>query len=264
VDADRFDAVVRSLTDRSTRRTTLGISLGGVLGALGLAVSEARKKKKRKKKKCKKCSSCQTCKKGKCKPKPEGTACSGGVCVAGTCACLSGFKPCQGSCVPDCCTDADCENGAVCAGGTCSCLSGFKVCGEECIPEDDCCTDDDCDTDDPCLTGACNQGSCEQNPAPNGTICGDPCSRCQTGVCTDQCGSGETCLGNGSCGKTCTQDNQCPLCGCTGEDGGDPVCRQVIPVAGCQALSTCGTTADCPPDTVCSPFCTPSRCIDLC
>jgi hypothetical protein len=98
MDATRFDTLIRSLTDGSSRRAALGVGLGGVLAALGLGESEA-KKKRRRKKKCKRtCGPCQRCKKGKCRPKPAGIPCGdGGECLA------------NGSCALSCTMDDECD-----------------------------------------------------------------------------------------------------------------------------------------------------------
>src|SRR5687768_18569426 len=45
MDAERFDALARSLIALRTRRGTLGLVLGGTLGLLGLAESEADKRR---------------------------------------------------------------------------------------------------------------------------------------------------------------------------------------------------------------------------
>ena len=85
MDHGTLDALTRSLTDSppgsTTRRTVTrllgGLALGGPLALLGLREAEAKCKKK--------CGVCKRCKKGKCKPKPAGTACAGGTCQGGAC-----------------------------------------------------------------------------------------------------------------------------------------------------------------------------------
>jgi hypothetical protein len=79
MDAARFDCFARTLVGTATRRTTLGLSVAGLLGALGWDETDAKKKGKNKKKCKKKCGPCQKCKKGKCKPKKAvGTPCGEG------------------------------------------------------------------------------------------------------------------------------------------------------------------------------------------
>jgi hypothetical protein len=48
VDADRFDTLTRSLREDSSRRSALGLTLGGALGLLQLHTDSARKRKKKK------------------------------------------------------------------------------------------------------------------------------------------------------------------------------------------------------------------------
>jgi hypothetical protein len=129
MDGARFDAVVQSLAQHSTRRTAVTLSLSGALVSLGLFATDAKKKKKKKCKKKKCPPPCRKCKKGKCKPTGEGLAC-------GPCS------ECQGgSCVSLCaageqCLDNDscaktCENDAQCAMATCACNAedgGEPVC----------------------------------------------------------------------------------------------------------------------------------------
>jgi hypothetical protein len=89
MDADRFDALSRSLTASGSRRQAVAAFLGGVLGsAVGAALIEEATAKKR-------CSPCKKRKQGKCKKVPNGTACAGGTCQSGHCAAapLPAFTP---------------------------------------------------------------------------------------------------------------------------------------------------------------------------
>src|SRR5215213_1050363 len=98
MDADRFDALSRSLTTARSRRGALASLLGGTLGLVGLAETEAKKK----------CPPCKKAKNGKCKKnRPDGTACPGGACQGGRCQPAvnllpgdpcPGQKPCNGAC----------------------------------------------------------------------------------------------------------------------------------------------------------------------
>src|SRR5215207_1857345 len=105
MDADRFDALSRSLTDARSRRGALASLLGATLGLVGLDRTEAKKT----------CPPCKKRKKGKCKKnKPDGTACPGGTCRGGVCQPLvnsspvdsspgdpcPGQKLCNGVCIP--------------------------------------------------------------------------------------------------------------------------------------------------------------------
>src|SRR5215218_6698724 len=160
MDNSSFDAATRfltaSLTGRTTRRgiTRLlgGLALGGPLTLLGLGEAEA---------KCKKsCGPCKRCKKGKCKPKPVGTACAGGTCQGGSCVAPQSASPSAPTCTDGIRngseTDVDC-------GGTCPRCADFKTCGSR----DDCrgalCQGDVCRVCDPAIANQCGQdavGSC--------------------------------------------------------------------------------------------------------
>jgi len=91
MEIDRFDRLTMTLSTIGTRRGLLQLlPLTGGLGAFGLITAAAKTGKP--KKKCKTpCGSCQTCKKGKCKPKADGTICgpdqicSGGGCILPAC-----------------------------------------------------------------------------------------------------------------------------------------------------------------------------------
>jgi hypothetical protein len=95
MDAEKFDRLTQALGAGLSRRGALRAALGTtVLGSLGLNQSDeagAEKKKENKKKKClKKAGPCETCnKKGKKKPKANGTGCStpqgSGQCANGAC-----------------------------------------------------------------------------------------------------------------------------------------------------------------------------------
>jgi hypothetical protein len=142
MDADRFDALARSLTVAGSRRRAL-TALSGSLGLLGFARPDeaTAAKSGRCKPTCGECEKCKRgdckrkhgerhCKKGRCKPKLDGTACSGGrVCQAGSCVCTGGREFCGldcGCCVPNapianaipgrhvCTASSEC-----CDGGTC-------------------------------------------------------------------------------------------------------------------------------------------------
>lgn len=113
MDTGRFDDFARALIAPS-RRTVLGLTVGGLFSSLGLTAAPAKKRKN--KKKCKKqCGPCQSCKKGKCKPKPDDSACQGtGRCLKGQCnplpICVQALQECPpvGSTV-DCCS-GECAN----------------------------------------------------------------------------------------------------------------------------------------------------------
>jgi hypothetical protein len=190
MDADRFDALTRRLPNR-LRLSVLGASLPflGILSGVGTAAVAAKNKKK---KKCKKkCSECQKCKKGKCKPKPNGTACgTGRTCANGTCIylCAAG-----GRCVPDG-SDPCCPQTCACFQDECTCRSfPCKSFGDECSEPSDCC-----------------QGTC-------GCV-GGHCT-CRVPVCSE---TGEECTATFQCcGGLC---GECSIAGCVCSDSG---CRDV-------------------------------------
>src|SRR5215217_1712982 len=141
MDDGAFDGLTRSLTASLTGRTTRrgitrllgGLALGGPLTLLGLGEAEA---------KCKKsCGPCKRCKKGKCKPKPAGTACAGGTCQGGSCvlaACISQDPALV--CAAGCGVKADNCGRAV----TCPCQGGQKclangTCAGTCNPDANTC-----------------------------------------------------------------------------------------------------------------------------
>ena len=89
LDSNHFDSLARSLTAAGSRRRALALALSGALGLFGLAHADdaaAGGKCKPQCKECKKCKKGKHGKKGKCKPTPNGTACSVGSCQNGSCA----------------------------------------------------------------------------------------------------------------------------------------------------------------------------------
>jgi hypothetical protein len=147
---DAFDSLTRSFTashsDSMTRRgiTRLlgGLALGGPLAVLGWAEVEAKCKKK--------CGPCKRCKKGKCKPKPAGTACTGGTCQGG--ACVQSSASCVSQdpavvCSAGCGTKIDNCGRAI----TCPCPAG-----QTCLGNGTC-------------AGTCNPS--QQSSCPEGCIC---------------------------------------------------------------------------------------------
>jgi hypothetical protein len=232
MDVERFDHWTRSLATASSRR-----SLVGALGQIALAfpgLGAAKKHHKHKKHKHRSLG---------CKPACAGWVCGddgcGGscgvdcaeprVCHDGACACPSGQKDCQGTCISSdqCCADGDCPSNSACCGGTCVDVTDDKShCGncdvaclsEQSCVEGQCCTPlySHCSTDRDC----CGTDRCY----PNVLECG-PCLA--TGVeCLDEfetfCCPGLACVhpqsGNPTCascvgeGKPCPQNVDC----CTG------------------------------------------------
>jgi hypothetical protein len=231
MDARRFDALARSLSDLRSRRGLArllgGLTLAGPLAAYGLseAGGKGKKRKKKHKKKCKpnqqKCG--KTC-------IPATSCCTdaqcgvGGFCANETCTCFSGFRPCNGTCITEeqCCANSDCGEGAVCREGVCRCLSGFIPCEGLCIPASTCCTSADC-------------------------------------------GAGHICLVNRSCARACTGiPADCPGCFCSiANTEGQRVC--VPSFADC-AAQACESTSQCPHGQHCQHIdgCPTPRCVTLC
>jgi hypothetical protein len=176
MDANRFDA----LTSRIPHRLRPPLLAAGLLwlGAWSHVTPELANAKK--KKKCKKpCGECRRCKKGKCKPKPNGTACGPGTCQGGTCDCPT-----------DCCSDQDCGGGAVClANGSCALI---------CTAQEDC--PEGCQCSHPSVEG------------PTRCILSDP-GQCEF---LPECSSTVNCLEGRQCQQTSCpgNPNRCvPLCG---------------------------------------------------
>ena len=108
MDADRFDALARSFLIDASRRTVLGLSLGGLLGALEFGGAAARKHKKHKKHKK------PTCRDGKQNGGETDVDC-GGKCSR----CATGKR---------CISRDDCAS-ALCRGGTCQAPIMDAECG---------------------------------------------------------------------------------------------------------------------------------------
>lgn len=180
MEADRFDALLRSLASRSSRRAFTSLPIVGSLAVLlGHAPEVA--SKKRKKKKCK--GGATRCGKACVDSQSDPAHCGGcnQACTAGA-SCRNGS--CQtgsGGCNPPCPTGSTCVNGA-------------------CQPDSGC--NPPCPADRPCFKGFClctGDGQCARDKDPGGQFCnqptdGDPlkvhcgCSRDQI-VCT----TGESC-----------------------------------------------------------------------
>ena len=177
MDADRFDTLIRALTDAISRRglsrRLTALTVTGVLGSVGIDGTKARKR----------CGPCRKKKHGKCKKtRPDSTPC--GVCLA-----------CQGGqCVNRCGICEECPNGS-------------------CVPKPD---DAPCDGSGKCLTGSCNPVPTCLTGAASVTPCEPPgmpalcCSGhcCVSGAADFHCCVGQTgtpCFGNDNCaGLVCT------------------------------------------------------------
>jgi hypothetical protein len=180
MDDRRFDSFVKALSSAGSRRGVLGIFGASALG-LGAFVRPGLSAAKKRNKKCKKkCGPCKKCKKGKCKPKPDGTDCGGTkVCQSGACMCPT-----------ECCADADCGGLRECvANGSCAVL----------------CADIDC----PTAACSCTTSVEGSRHCIVGLDCDDLLQECTS---TADCPPGQHCQSTG-CGPGGTLTDRCtPLC----------------------------------------------------
>ena len=170
MDSARFDQLSRLAGQPSSRRAALG--LAAALGLGPLVPASGRRRRNRCRGGCGACRVCQRRRHMKrCVIAPDGTACTGGTCRAGTC------------CLPDTCASL----GLTCGPATDGC-GGDLACGT-------------------CGTGgtpACNSGTCATCAAtcaasctlcyhrPDGaTVCGNP----STALCASPCSSDADCPG---------------------------------------------------------------------
>jgi hypothetical protein len=159
MDADRFEAMLRALAVRPSRRDLArrlsGLALAGPIAALGLSSAVAKRRKKKKKKKsppppplnCPGGCGNETCCLGSCTNLASNSAncgacghtCATGLCVNGACDCLFLAANCPATCS----CAARIQAGSVCNGG-----GGGSV---------SCTTDADCPVGTACLvTNVCS------------------------------------------------------------------------------------------------------------
>jgi hypothetical protein len=211
MDADRFDALSRMVSTAGSRRRAVATALGGALILLSLAHPDDAAVKKR-------CPPCKKRKKGKCKKKPDGSNCPGGICRRGVCQpgdLCPGQRLCDGECIPatQCCTKADCPAGSLCCNGVCS---GSKLeAGQNCFLSEDCCSN-----------------YCQRSMNFNDVRCA---ATCRGGLCSQEshCCRGEPCLpvasagfsfcgGCAESGYGCESAAGCCYSACTGNPPGSP------------------------------------------
>ena len=206
MDELRFDDVVRTLSERGTRRGALRLLASSVLGApVGTpAASALAKSKKKKKSNCtkKKCPQGQQRNKRSCKCECRRLQCSGGKefdAESCTCGCPRGMRECRDGCVgPDRCCPGDPP-----------CPEDPKGCCH--APGLDVCTIDGC-CREPDGMKACNNFCVSTNTNPN--HCG-ACNRacvpgesCIRGNCVLETGGAECPNGEPKCGGECCDDNE--------------------------------------------------------
>lgn len=218
MDADRFDAVSRAVSDAASRRTLLGLAVATVLGGQGIASVEAKKKKP--------CPPCKKRKKGKCKGLlPDGTTCDGGACQGGICV----ASPPPPQCTPNC-NDRTC--GADGCGGSCGACTGGAFCqGGNCV----------CPAGTVSCSGVC--ANLQTDEAHCGA-CGTSCAASQV------CQAGK-CFPRGVCiegAGVCTSNIQCQaagqsVCYCSTSTEGNAVC--VENEGFCLDRTSCTSSTDC-------------------
>ena len=178
MDADRFDALLRSLTQSpsASRRGMGRFVIGLTLGGFGLAQPAMAARSGKCKPACGECEACdkgkcerkngkKRCKKGKCKAKVNGTGCAGGSCQNGSCIPTPPFCTGKNSCDE---TDVRCESG----GAACFCfvtVSGEPFCGR--VESSGSCTATSCPSGQACIVKG---GRC--GGVPGSTQCASPCA----------------------------------------------------------------------------------------
>jgi hypothetical protein len=160
VDATRFDRVAEFLGATGSRRTALGLALGGLLGGPGLGDVQAGRRKKRCRKEC--------CRNRDC---GSGEICAGGRCVVGRGDCPAGAD--------------ECRDETTCAGDLqCSCFQRLEG-GTRCVQftlENGAC--DQCETDADCRALGFPPGSsCIRDDGPDCS-----CKADNKGFCAEPCG----------------------------------------------------------------------------
>jgi hypothetical protein len=131
--ATHFDHLARRLVQTLNRRATLGLGAAGLLAALGLDDTDAKKhrkgKGKNKKKMCR-CISCARCKNGKCKRVPAGTPCGDDKLCSADGQCLTAPALCQQRC-GDCYSCLIKTDGSVICGGAAQTWNGILTCSSD-------------------------------------------------------------------------------------------------------------------------------------
>jgi hypothetical protein len=218
----RFDAVVKGLATRPSRRQLLRLVAGSLLGGR-VAAPAARPA----------AADCMLCTPG-CGPPPY--SCEYGpsrLCIdCGETPCCAGGASGACCCSGSCCADADCPGGTCAANGACACPPTRTFCG---TPGHGYCADLDFDADNcggcgkSCpLNGECANGVCVC-PTTAPTVCeahglpicvdvttgygGHFCGGCEAVDCleTQTCCAGQ-CVGSDvhHCGAACTECRQTP------------------------------------------------------
>lgn len=208
MDAPRFDAIARRLSQARSRRAVLGLALAMAFSwSQGTAAPRPGLGER-------------------CKPK---AGCAAGSCINRTCVCGAGQRRCGSTCIANgqCCNadgERRCGNSCI-SGSTCCTDDGERRCGNGCTKPGECCH---ADGERQCSDGRCIAGDryCSARECPPiGN--GDPCIEVvlnQQGGCATRdaaagtpCGNDDimSCDGAGTCvAAACTSASQCP-----GRDG---------------------------------------------
>ena len=184
MDADRFDALLRSLTSAASRRGLVSGLAGGLL-----AVFAASQTGQEALAACGRCGQCERCRNGRCRPKQNQTPCGADdtrQCCGGRC-CGRG----------DICVRDKCVTGqGTCADGADTCLLTNAACNGV---DDDECT---------CVQTASGATRCAENAR-----IGD-CGECENDdFCRQTYGPRAFCadIGHGTCGCPAATPNWCML-----------------------------------------------------
>jgi hypothetical protein len=202
MESARFDAVTRALAQGRSRRATLLVTLGAVLGASGLDVSEEVSAGGA----CNPvCGECQQCDKGKCRKKhgkkrckpglctsvANGTGCAAGACVNGICTNLKTDETNCGSVGNACGATQICQEGVCLSKSNCPATLAATCNGG--IPATSCGTSGDLIG---CFCAPSTEGNvvCVQLPPPGGG-----CEFLVPCTSSANCPSGQLCAESGSC-----------------------------------------------------------------
>jgi hypothetical protein len=212
VDGRQFDRLAIALANERSRRSLLGLVLGGGAGTLSRLLMASQVKAAT----CTvdtECEHCESCFRGTCRPL---------FCPSSTCYTV-GCDPV----IPHQCGDAEtwndgqpCNEGRVCSNGYC-CLVGTIGCSaEDCVDlqtdESHCgACDNACAGDQECCSGECrNTQSDESHCGGCGVACDDD-QLCESGQCVSApppCPPGQK-LCDGRCVKTAIDRRNCGKCG---------------------------------------------------